>query len=234
MKLIARLLALIGMHTAGTATAAPAGAQPPFEYQLWSADHVVQAIVTHSGERVNYRLQSVLKGDAGRLKFREPQILDVDDSMWRLLGRRAASGESVLLMLRGPRAPSPAHTAMELYRFDHRLRFTHAPDDVTVAKTLAVSDVERLLRAPPFDMCNCGRITLRGDYLLCVDILHGGTRSEGRVGRLYRHGVEVKGERKGQIVDTEPTGGGLRFIFLGNERPHLWTVSGWDVESNPR
>jgi hypothetical protein len=99
---------------------------------------------------------------------------------------------------------------------------------------MTVSDVERMLRAPPFDTRECGRVTVRDEYVLCMEILHGGTRSEGRVGRLYRHGVEMKAARKGQRIDTEPTGGGLQFIFLGDERPHLWSVSGWDLESHPR
>ncbi len=232
MKFIARMLALIGMNTA--AIAAPAGAQPPFEYQLWAADHVVLAVALRSGENVGYRLQKVLKGSAATLKFREGQTLDVDDAMWRQLGRRAVTGDSVLMMLRGPRAAAPAHNALELYILDGSLRFTHAADDASVRKTLTAAEVERVLRAPPFDTRGCGRMTLRGEYVLCTEVLHAGTRSEGRVGRLYRYGVELKGEKKGQIIDTEPAGGGIKFIFLGNERPHLWSVSGWDLESNPR
>jgi len=234
MKFIARLLALIGLHSMASAAPAPAGAQPPFEYQLWVADHVVLAVAMKSGERVSYRLERVLKGDANKLRFGDARLLDFDDSMWRLLGRRAVTGDSVLLLLSGPRAAPPTHHALELYLLDTSLRFTHAPDDKSVRRTLMLAEVERMLREPPFDTSRCGRVTLRGEYVLCVDILHGGTRSEGRVGRLYRYGAEMKGERKGQIVDTEPTGGGLKFIFLGNERPHLWSVSGWDLESNPR
>lgn len=234
MKFIARLLALIGLHSMASAAPAPAGAQPPFEYQLWVADHVVLAVALRSGERVTYRLQRVLKGDAGKLRFGEKQLLDVNDAMWRLLGKRAATGDGVLLLLHGPKPAAPMHDVLELYLLDGSSRFTHASDDASVRKTLTVAEVERMLSVPPFDTRNCGRVTLRGEYVLCTEILHGGTRSEGRVGRLYRYGVELKGERKGQIVDTEPTGGGIRFIFLGNERPHLWSVSGWDLESNPR
>ncbi len=234
MKLLTRLLAMIGMHVLPAVAQTQAGAQPPFEYQLWAADHVVTAVTLRSGERVSYRVQRVLKGNAGSLRYREPQVLDIDDAMWRLLGRRAETGESALLLLRGPQAAAPAHGVLEYYVLGTGSRFMHAPDDASVRKALSVNDVERLLRAPPFDTRTCGRITLRGEYLLCVDILHGGTRSEGRSGRLYRHGVEVKGERTGQIIDTEPAGGGLKFIFLGNERPQLWSVSGWDLQSHPR
>ena len=234
MKLLTRLLAVIGMHALPAAAQAPAAAQPPFEYQLWAANHVVSAVALRSGERVSYRVQRVLKGNAGSLRFREPQVLDIDDGMWRLLGRRAETGDSVLLLLRGAQSAQPGHGVIEYYALGSGSRFTHAPDDASVRKMLTVGDVEHLLRAPPFDTRGCGRITLRGEYLLCIDILHGGTRSEGRSGRLYRHGVEVTGGRKGQIVDTEPTGGGLKFIFLGLERPHLWSVSGWDLLSNPR
>lgn len=240
MKFIVRLLALIGLQSAAATAQTPAGmqpsagAQPPFEYQLWAADHVVLATALRSGENVGYRLQKVLRGSAATLKFRDGQTLDVDDAMWRQLGRRAVSGDGVLLLLRGPRAAAPAHGALELYILDSGLRFTHAPDDASVRKTLRMADVERMLGAPPFDTRGCGRMTIRGEYVLCTEVLHGGTRSEGRVGRLYRYGVEVKGEKRGQIIDTEPAGGGIKFIYLGNERPHLWSVSGWDLESNPR
>ena len=240
MKFLGRVLALIGLHTMASmasmapAAPAPAGAEPPFEYQLWAADHVVIATALRSGENVSYRLQRLLKGDPATLKFKETQMLDVDDAMWRQLGRRAPAGDSVLLLLRGPRAAPPAHSALELYLLGVKLTFIHAPDDASVRKSLNAADVERMLREPPFDTRGCGRVTLRGEYVLCTEILHGGTRSEGRIGRLYRHGVEVKGERKGQTIDTDPTGGGMKFIFLGNERPLLWTVSGWDLESNPR
>jgi len=133
--------------------------------------------------------------------------------MWRLPGRQAATGDGVLLILRGPKATPPARGALELYLLDSSLRFTHAPDDASARRTLTLAEVERLLRAPPFDTRGCGRVTLRGEFVLCTEILHGGTRSEGRIGRPYRYGIELKGGRTGQIIDTEP-GGGLKFIFL--------------------
>ena len=233
MKFLARLLALIGLHSTTVAAPPPAGAQPPFESQLWHADHVVLAVALGSAENMNYRLQRVLKGDPNTLRLRQGQMLDIDDSTWRLLGKGAVAGDTVLMFLHGLQTVAPAHDAIEFYPLDARLRFTHAPGESSVRRTLTVDEVERILGAPPFNTRGCGRLTVRGEYVLCTEILQGGTRSEGRVGRLYRYGVEVKGVRKGQIIDTEPTGGGVKFIFLGSERPHLWSTSGWDLESNP-
>lgn len=63
-----------------------------------------------------------------------------------------------------------------------------------------------------------------GGYELRVQVLHAGTRSEGRVGHLYRDGREVRGTRPGETV-VGPHG--TVYEFLGDERPHLWSVSGW-------
>ncbi len=234
MNLCGRLLALIGLHSMASAAPAPAGAQPPFEYQVWAADHVVIADSTRAGDGIRYRLNKLLKGDAHKLQSRKDATLDVDDTIWRQLGKRPVTGKRVLLLLKGPRAVPPVHAALEWYVLDARQQFVHAPDDATVRKTLLLADLENLLRRPPFDLGRCGQVTQRSDFVLCSEVLHAGTRSEGRIGRLYRYGAEMTGERKGQIIDTESTGGGTWFIFLGNERPHLWSVSGWDVESNPR
>lgn len=64
---------------------------------------------------------------------------------------------------------------------------------------------------------------------LRVQVLHAGTRSEGRVGRLYVDGVEVHGRRAGDVVEAD----GRRFVFLGHERPHLWSTSGWAEDAPP-
>lgn len=68
-----------------------------------------------------------------------------------------------------------------------------------------------------------------GPYELRIEVLHAGTRSEGRVGRLYRDGVEVPGRTVGEVVDA----GERRFTFLGDDRPHLWSTSGWAEEPPP-
>ncbi|MBX3287558.1 MAG: hypothetical protein KF703_19585 [Actinobacteria bacterium] len=65
-----------------------------------------------------------------------------------------------------------------------------------------------------------------GAYELRVELLHAGTRSEGRIGRLYRGGVEVRDGVAGEVVEAD----GRRFTFLGDERPHLWSTSGWTEE----
>ncbi len=66
-----------------------------------------------------------------------------------------------------------------------------------------------------------------GDYLLRTRILHAGTRSEGRVGRLFRGGVEVPGRMPGEFIDVTTPEGVVRFTYMGEARPHLWSVSGW-------
>jgi hypothetical protein len=72
-------------------------------------------------------------------------------------------------------------------------------------------------------------VTRVGAYELRVRLVHRGTRSQGRVGRLYRDGVELPGREVGEVVDA----GTRRFVFLGSDRPHLWSVSGWAEEPPP-
>jgi hypothetical protein len=74
-----------------------------------------------------------------------------------------------------------------------------------------------------------GEVTRAGAYELRVRLLHRGTRSQGRIGRLYRNGVEVPGHEVGEVVD----GGTHRFVFLGSDRPHPWSVSGWCADAEP-
>ena len=68
-------------------------------------------------------------------------------------------------------------------------------------------------------------VTRVGEYELRVTVLHAGTRSEGRVGRLYRSGVEVAGTQ-GDVVEAD----GVRLVHRGDERPHLWAASGWSLD----
>lgn len=74
---------------------------------------------------------------------------------------------------------------------------------------------------------------IAGDYELRVRVLHAGTRSEGRVGGLYRGGKTVVAGSVGEVIEVPDAGGTIRFVFLGDERPHLWSVSGWAVQSPP-
>jgi hypothetical protein len=67
-----------------------------------------------------------------------------------------------------------------------------------------------------------------GPYELCVEVVHAGTRSEGRIGRLFHGDREIRGVRPGDAVAVGPEG--PRFVYLGEERPHLWSVSGWTLE----
>lgn len=73
-----------------------------------------------------------------------------------------------------------------------------------------------------------------GDYVLRTRILHVGTRSEGRVGRLFRSGIEVPGRTRGEFIDVTTPLGVVRFTYMGDARPHLWSVSGWTDRALPR
>jgi hypothetical protein len=72
-----------------------------------------------------------------------------------------------------------------------------------------------------------------GDYLLRTRILHAGTRSEGRIGRLFRNGTEVPGRIPGEFIDVTTPAGSVRFTYLGEARPHLWSISGWTDRAVP-
>lgn len=67
-----------------------------------------------------------------------------------------------------------------------------------------------------------------GPYELRVEVLHAGTRSEGRIGRLYAGDREIRGVQPGETIVVDPDGPVL--VFLGDDRPHLWSVSGWTLE----
>lgn len=73
----------------------------------------------------------------------------------------------------------------------------------------------------------CDERVEAGPYQLCIRVLQRGTRSEGRVGRLYRQGVEVPGRTVGETIEVNTPTGPVRFVFLGDDRPHLWSRSGW-------
>jgi len=73
-----------------------------------------------------------------------------------------------------------------------------------------------------------------GHYLLRTRILHAGTRSEGRIGRLFRDGIELPGRAPGEAIDVTTPAGTVRFTYLGEARPHLWSVSGWTDRAVPR
>lgn len=66
-----------------------------------------------------------------------------------------------------------------------------------------------------------------GPYLLRTRILQAGTRSEGRVGRLFLNGAEVPGRAPGEFIEIPTPAGTVRFTYLGEARPWLWSVSGW-------
>jgi hypothetical protein len=67
-----------------------------------------------------------------------------------------------------------------------------------------------------------------GRYELRVEVLRVGTRSEGRIGRLYCDDHEIRGIRRGETVVVDP--GSPVFVFAGDDREHLWSVSGWTVQ----
>lgn len=69
--------------------------------------------------------------------------------------------------------------------------------------------------------------TTVGEYELRVEVLHAGTRSEGRLGRLFHGEHEVVGSFAGETIPATPDGPTL--VFLGDDRPHLWSTSGWTL-----
>lgn len=71
-------------------------------------------------------------------------------------------------------------------------------------------------------------ITTVGPYELQVEVLRAGTRSEGRTGRLFHRGSEIRGTRPGETIVVDPKSPG--FVYVGDARPHLWSVSGWTIE----
>jgi hypothetical protein len=79
--------------------------------------------------------------------------------------------------------------------------------------------LRRLLRQEAEEVVRAGAYELR------TTVLHPGTRSEGRIGRLARDGVAVTGQPPGAVIEAD----GVRFTFQGDERPHLWSRSGWTV-----
>lgn len=74
---------------------------------------------------------------------------------------------------------------------------------------------------------HCDESLRAGGYLLCTQVLHAGTRSEGRVGRLFLDGRELTGRKVGEVIDVRTPERSVRFTFLGAARPHLWSHSGW-------
>lgn len=79
----------------------------------------------------------------------------------------------------------------------------------------------------------CDQRIEAGDYLLCIQVLHAGTRSEGRIGRLFLRGAELRGGQTGETIDVQTPAGPVRFTYLGEARPHLWSKSGWALAGAP-
>jgi hypothetical protein len=78
-------------------------------------------------------------------------------------------------------------------------------------------------------VAGCDEEVRAGPFLLCITVVHAGPHREGRSGRLYRDGVELVAD-PGDVVDVDMPDGVVRFTYLGEDRPHLWTVSGWTAE----
>ena len=63
-----------------------------------------------------------------------------------------------------------------------------------------------------------------GEWVLKIEYLLKGTRSEGQKGRLFKGGKEVKGKKKGDLLETA-----LRKLkHYGDERKVSWAISGWN------
>lgn len=68
-----------------------------------------------------------------------------------------------------------------------------------------------------------------GDVVLCITVRRRGTRSEGRVGRLFDGGRERRHDPIGTTVAGTRLPDVVAFEFLGWDRPQLWSTSGWAV-----
>ena len=74
--------------------------------------------------------------------------------------------------------------------------------------------------------------TTVGSYELRVEVRHAGTRSEGRIGRLFLQGREIHGEGPGHTIVVDPASpSSPALVHVGDDRPHLWSVSGWTLEA---
>ncbi len=96
----------------------------------------------------------------------------------------------------------------------------------TLAAMLSLTSLAGRSRAPR----QCDEALRVGDYLLCTQVLHAGTRSEGRVGRLFLDDREVSGRTAGDTIEVRTPERTVRFTFLGDQRPHLWSKSGWTAD----
>lgn len=70
------------------------------------------------------------------------------------------------------------------------------------------------------------------DYLLCITVLHQGTRSEGSIGRLLHNGKLKTGTYIGETITVTNQNQTIQFTWQGTERPHLWSRSGWIQEKS--
>jgi len=95
------------------------------------------------------------------------------------------------------------------------------PDPATVAASNAVSGADGVVGewrgADVFVYRN-------GEWTLEITYLNRGTRSEGQDGRLFKGESLVKGDQKGQTLETAM--GLLR--FYGSERRQKWDNTGWN------
>jgi|JI8StandDraft_1071087.scaffolds.fasta_scaffold371730_1 hypothetical protein len=96
----------------------------------------------------------------------------------------------------------------------------------TLATMVSLTPLAGRGRAPR----ECDETFRAGGYLLCTQVLHAGTRSEGRVGRLFLDDHEVTGRTAGETIEVRMPQGTVRFKFLGDQRPHLWSNSGWTAD----
>ncbi len=197
-----RLLALIGFHSIAPAVVA---AQPPLEYQLWHAGHVIVVLQHGNAQHRHYQIERVLKGDMHRIVLRDGSVLDVDDSLWKLLGQVPVPGNTAVMFLTAREIMPPGHDVTGLYPLDQQNTFTYAAEDTSVRKTLNVLQLEELLARPPFNTRACVKSERVADYLLCT--------GETGQGRLYHHGMEVSGTEDGQIITANPPDTTPLFIY---------------------
>ena len=105
--------------------------------------------------------------------------------------------------------------------------------EVDFVDEVRVRRVRRSLVSPDLAVALAETFSLLGDPTR-TRILHAGTRSEGRIGRLFHKGVELPGRTPGESIDVTTAAANVRFTYMGEARPHLWSISGWTDRAVPR
>jgi hypothetical protein len=125
---------------------APAGAQPPLEYQIAVTPRVVLADTRIEGERVSYDVRETWRQVMYQAPDEQARPVTPDLGTWKLLGYVPRAGQPVVLFL-APRGDG-AEDARELMPVTDG-RVTYAPTDATVTRVLTLEEMKRIVMANP-------------------------------------------------------------------------------------